>query len=81
MPLDAPGAERGAVQQTIMADGQTGELAFTDVRLPASALIGKEGGARSLAFLWINWARTRRGGMCCGLARHCLQQSLRYSHE
>ncbi len=81
VPLDATGVERGPVQQTIMADGQTGELRFTDVRLPSSSLIGDVGEAQKLAFLWINWARTRRGGMCSGLARHCLDRSLTYSHE
>ena len=44
VPMDAPGAARGPVQQTIMADGQTGVLEFTDVRLPPSALMGEEGG-------------------------------------
>ncbi len=35
--MDSAGAARGPVQQTIMADGQTGVLEFRDVRLPASA--------------------------------------------
>jgi alkylation response protein AidB-like acyl-CoA dehydrogenase len=81
VPMDAPGAERGPVQQTLMADGQTGVLRFRDVRLPASAVIGDVGGGLAMAFLWINWARTRRGGMCSGLARHCLERSVRYGRE
>jgi acyl-CoA dehydrogenase len=78
VPLDAPGAERGPVQQTLMADGQTGILRFRDVRLPASAVLGEAGKGLPIALLWINWARTRRGGMCSGLAWHCLDRSLRY---
>ena len=66
--LDAPGVVRGPVQQTIMADGQTGVLEFHDVRLADAAVVGREGGGLALAFLWINWARSRRGGMCSGLA-------------
>jgi alkylation response protein AidB-like acyl-CoA dehydrogenase len=81
VPLDAPGVERGPVQQTIMADGQTGILRFRDVRVPADAIVGREGGGLAMAFLWINWARTRRGGMCSGLARHCLERSVRYSRS
>jgi alkylation response protein AidB-like acyl-CoA dehydrogenase len=69
------------VQQTIMADGQTGVLEFRDVRLPGSALIGREGGGMDLAFLWINWARSRRGGMCSGLAWHCLERAVAYAGE
>jgi alkylation response protein AidB-like acyl-CoA dehydrogenase len=67
------------VQQTIMADGQTGSLHFTDVEVPKSALIGALGAAQPLAFAWINWARTRRGGMCSGLARYCLGQAVAYA--
>jgi acyl-CoA dehydrogenase len=81
VPLDAPGVERGPVQQTIMGDGQTGEIAFDDVRLEPSALIGQEGDGQRLAFLWINWTRTRRGGMCSGLAYHCLERSLAHSRS
>jgi acyl-CoA dehydrogenase len=81
VPMDAPGATRGPVQQTIMADGQTGVLEFRDVRLPRSALIGREGAGMELAFLWINWARSRRGGMCSGLAWHCLERASAYSRE
>ena len=81
VPLDAPGVTRGPVQQTIMADGQTGELLFEEVRLPAWALLGAEHEGLPLAFGWINWARTRRGGMCCGLARYCLERSLAYANE
>lgn len=81
VPLDAPGVERGPVQQTIMADGQTGELAFHEVRVPRSALVGAEHEALPLALRWINWTRTRRGGMCTGLARHCLDRSILYARR
>ncbi len=81
VPMDAPGASRGPVQQTIMADGQTGVLEFRDVRLVADALVGREGAALDLVFLWINWARSRRGGMCSGLAAHCLEQAVAYSRR
>jgi alkylation response protein AidB-like acyl-CoA dehydrogenase len=81
VPMDSAGAVRGPVQQTIMCDGQTGVLEFTDVRLPEAAVMGEEGAGLALVFLWINWARTRRGGMCSGLAGHCLDRSVRYSRE
>lgn len=81
VPMDAPGAARGAVQQTIMADGQTGVLEFRGVRLPAHAVVGEVGQGMAMAFLWINWARSRRGGMCSGLIGHCLARSVAYSRE
>ena len=81
VPLGAPGVTRGPVQQTIMGDGLTGSLRFDGVRVPASMLLGEEGTAIGLAFRWINWARSRRGGMCVGLARHCLERAVEYAHE
>jgi alkylation response protein AidB-like acyl-CoA dehydrogenase len=81
VPLDATGVERGPVQQTLMADGQTGVLRFHDVRVPEDAVVGSVGGGLAMAFLWINWARSRRGGMCSGLARHCLERAVHYSRS
>jgi alkylation response protein AidB-like acyl-CoA dehydrogenase len=81
VPMDAPGVVRGPVQQTIMADGQTGVIELHDVHVPTEALIGAEGGGLDLVFLWINWARSRRGGMCSGLAWHCLERSASYAAQ
>lgn len=81
VPLDAPGVTRTPVQQTIMADGQTGGIVFDEVRLPGSTLLGDGGDGLRLAFVWINWARTRRGGMCSGLAWHCLERSVAFARE
>ncbi|MFN8109479.1 MAG: acyl-CoA dehydrogenase family protein [Thermoleophilia bacterium] len=79
VPMEAAGVRRGPIQQTIMADGQTGVLEFRDVRLPDSAVIGRVGDGLNMTFLWVNWARSRRGGMCSGLAWHCLERSLEYT--
>ena len=81
VPLDAPGVERVRVLQTMMIDGFTGELAFRDVRLPASALIGEEGDGLLFAAMLYNWIRSRRGGLCSGLAQHCAQRALAYARE
>jgi len=75
VPLDSPGVER-TLQPTIMADGQTGELLFEDVHLPDWAIIGQEGHGRHIAFHYINWTRTRRGGQGAGLAGRCFEQSV-----
>jgi alkylation response protein AidB-like acyl-CoA dehydrogenase len=81
VPMDAPGVVRGPVQQTIMADGQTGVIELHEVRVGPEALVGEVGGGMAVAFLWINWARSRRGGMCSGLAAHCLEASVSYARE
>lgn len=81
VPLDADGVTRGTVQQTIMADGQTGPIVLDRVRLPDTSLVGAEGEAMGDALVWINWTRTRRGGMCSGLALHCLQRSIDHARR
>ena len=81
LPMDTPGVERGPAQTTIMADGNTGEIRFNNVRVERSALIGAEHEALDLSLLSINWIRTRRGGMCSGLARHCLDAALAFASE
>ncbi len=79
--LDSAGVRRGPVQQTIMADGQTGSFSLRDVWVDETALVGEIGGGQALAFEWINWARTRRGGMAAGLGRHCVNAAVDYAHE
>jgi alkylation response protein AidB-like acyl-CoA dehydrogenase len=81
VPLDAPGVQRVRVIQTLMTDGYTGELAFDDVRVPGSALVGEEGDALRFCAILYNWIRSRRGGMCAGLARNCLDHALAYAQE
>jgi len=73
--LSDPGVTR-EVQSTIMADGQTGVLGFDGVRVPGWALMGEIGAARDIAFHWINWTRTRRGGQASGLGRRCFDASV-----
>ena len=81
VPLDAAGVERGPVQQTIMADGQTSGFTLHDVYVDKDSLIGRKGEAQALAFEYINWARTRRGGMAAGLGRHCVNAAVDYAHD
>ncbi len=81
LPMATLGVERGPAQATIMADGNTGEIGFSDVRVDRSALIGDRHEALELSLLSINWIKTRRGGMCSGLARHCLDVVLAYARE
>ena len=64
-----------------MADGQTGGFSLSDTYVDDTAIVGEVGAARALAFDWINWARTRRGGMASGLGRYCVERSVLYAGE
>jgi len=72
---------RGPVQETILNDGQTGELRFEDCRVPADMILGEPSAGFAMPMRWVNWTRARRAGMCVGLARHCLDRALAHAKE
>jgi alkylation response protein AidB-like acyl-CoA dehydrogenase len=78
---DAPGVRRGPDIPTMLADGLTGELEFTDVRVPAENVVGEIGDGFGLAMSWINWRRLCRGGMCAGWGNWLLARSVRYARD
>ncbi len=78
---DAPGFSRGPIQQTIMDDGQTASLTFEDCRVPLEMMLGEPQDKFGVPMRWINWTKTRRAGMCVGLARRCLDRALEYAKE
>jgi len=73
---DAPGFARGIDIPTMLADGLTGELELTDVRVPAEDVVGEVGDGFALAMTWINWRRLCRGGMCAGWGSWLLTRSI-----
>jgi acyl-CoA dehydrogenase len=81
VPADTRGFVRGPIQQTIMDDGQTGELRFEECRIQHDMMLGEPARNFEVPMRWINWTRSRRAGMCIGLARHCLERALAYAKE
>jgi alkylation response protein AidB-like acyl-CoA dehydrogenase len=75
----APGMSRGVDLPTTMADGLTGTLEFSDVRVPAENVVGEIGDGFHLAMSWINWRRMCRGGMCAGWGAWLLERALDYT--
>ncbi|WP_214364430.1 acyl-CoA dehydrogenase family protein [Pseudonocardia sp. H11422] len=73
---EAPGFVRGRDIPTMMADGLTGELELTDVRVPAENVVGEIGDGFALAMSWINWRRLCRGGMCAGWGSWLLDRAI-----
>jgi acyl-CoA dehydrogenase len=81
VPTGTEGFTRGPVQQTMLGDGQTGELRFEDCRVPSDMTLGEPSAGFGMPMRWINWTRARRAGMCVGLARHCLDRALAHARE
>ena len=78
---NTPGVRRGANLPTMMTDGLTGELHFTDVRVPKGNIVGQIGDGFALAMSWINWRRLCRGGMCAGWGAWLVDRAVRHAQE
>ncbi len=70
------GYEIGRLYQTMFGDGYTGEIAFNDLVLPESAIIGERGQGFDIAVMSFNYTRMRRAGMCSGWSKFLIEKSL-----
>ena len=61
--------------------GNTGELAFNNVRVPVANRIGEEGEGFKIAMSCIDQGRFTVGAGAVGLTRACLDASVKYAHE
>jgi alkylation response protein AidB-like acyl-CoA dehydrogenase len=61
--------------------GNTGEIYFDDVRVPAANRLGEEGEGFTIAMSAIDQGRYTVASGAVGLAQACLDASLRYAHE
>ena len=61
--------------------GNTGELAFNNVRVPVENRLGEEGEGFKIAMSCIDQGRFTVGAGACGLTRACLDASVKYANE
>src|SRR5262249_53433500 len=78
--VDTPGAKIVRAQPTRMDDAPC-EIAFDDVRIPASKRIAGEGDGFRLAQDWINTGRVRHGARGLGVIRRCLEMAASYAKQ
>src|SRR6201995_2187750 len=82
VPMDAPGVIREKrLEKLGMHASDTALLAFQDVRVPASTMLGQEG----KGFYHISWElqgeRLIGAAGCVAGAQKCFEKTLQYSHE
>ena len=77
-----PGLTTGTIKGKLgVRAGNTGELAFNNVRIPIENRIGEEGEGFKIAMSCIDQGRFTVGAGAVGLIRACLDASVKYANE
>jgi alkylation response protein AidB-like acyl-CoA dehydrogenase len=82
VPADAPGLTRKAMHGKMMwRSSNTAELYFDDVRLPADAILGRQGDGFRQMLSTLDGGRLSIGAMGLGGAQGAFELALRYAQE
>ncbi|MFD3595737.1 acyl-CoA dehydrogenase family protein [Nocardia sp. NPDC058640] len=82
VPTDTPGFGRTEIKGKLGLRGQaTAELVFDQVRVPDSLRLGEEGQGFRIAMGALDKGRIGVASGCVGVARACLEASVRYAGE
>ena len=74
MPTDTPGFEAREIKGKLGLRGQaTAELFLSDVRVPASAVLGEVGRGFKIAMSTLDKGRLAVGAGCVGIVQGCLE--------
>ena len=77
-----PGFSTGSIEGKLgIWAGNTGELAFNDVRVPVANRVGEEGEGFTIAMSAIDQGRFTVASGAVGLSQACLDASVKYAHE
>ncbi len=80
VPTDAAGFEAREITGKLGLRGQaTAELFLDDVRVPASAMLGEEGGGFKIAMSTLDKGRLAVAAGCVGIVQGCLEASVAYA--
>ncbi|WAL68212.1 acyl-CoA dehydrogenase family protein [Amycolatopsis cynarae] len=82
VPTGTPGFHTREVKGKLGLRGQaTGEIFLTDVRVPASALLGAEGEGFTIAMHSLDKGRVSVGAGCVGIIEGCLEAVVGYAGQ
>jgi acyl-CoA dehydrogenase len=79
VPTSAPGLEVLYQHWTFNMPSDHAEVALTDVRVPASAIVGEEGRGLASALLFVHENRIRQAASSLGAAQFYVDQSVEYA--
>jgi len=80
---DMPGFEvkEVAMEKVGIRGTATARLAFHDLKVPAENIIGAPGKGLRLALTLLDFGRVTFGATCTGVARRCLEDSIRHANS
>lgn len=82
VPADAKGVTRSKIRGKMgIRSSDTAEIAFEDVRVPQSNLLGKEGNGFRQLMHFFDITRIMVSGQALGLSEACLEASVKYVKE
>ena len=82
VPMDTPGITVGKSDKKMgQAGSHIADIIMEDVKLPADALLGAEGGGFVMAMQSLDNGRLSVGAAAAGYARRALDSALRYANE
>ncbi len=81
VPTDSPGLDKTRIEMDIALPEKQYTLFFSDLRLPASALVGTEGNGFQQVFRGLNPERITGAALLVGIARYALRKAAGYAGE
>lgn len=82
VPKEAEGLTIGKFEHKMgMRGSATCELSFDNIKLPADALVGKEGKGFMIAMQALDGARVSIGAIASGLMQHAMELAAKYAKE
>ena len=81
MPTNTPGFSVDFMWWTFNMPTDHAEVTLSDVRVPATAMLGKEGDGLALANTFTHENRIRQAASGVGAAQYCINESVKYARE
>ena len=79
---NTPGIESRPIETKLgLFCAPTGEIIFEDAKIPKDALLGKKGGGFKICMSMLDCTRLSSAARAVGVARGCLEESVKYSLE
>jgi len=81
VPMTTPGVKVEEYLWTFNMPSDHARVSFTDVRLPDSAIFGKEGHGLAVVQHFFNENRIRQAASSLGAARYCINEAVDYANQ